>query len=202
MCIRDSSSTHPDNNRGNIDGFEEGYDSKGRRSLYLTGDVGTEKDLDVLKSNDISILAPSRASVAGVKWGRHVKNALVTGYPRVKDLEPFTLALSETEEETQREDLHEMTAEDYVDNLRRHGSPSRNILDAIVRANPTGLLEVLAGMEPPKYRFEADDHAGIDGAAYSLAETNGVAWVVPDDETGEMLVLAEEHPDAVREVLG
>ena len=85
--------TDPNHTRGTIDMFEEGVDSKGNRSLYLGGEVSTEADIDVLRHNDISILAPATDRVAGRTWKRAIKNALVTSYPRVKGLEKFSLCL-------------------------------------------------------------------------------------------------------------
>ena len=223
---------NPNDTKGNIDTFEEGYDLNGRRSLYLAGDANSQETMNVLRSNDISIFAPVGDKVAGREWGLAVKNALVTSYPKVKGLEEFQLALSEpgtcakcssismrlAEMEKKMEDMEDepqkkgkmkdgkdqITAGDHIRRLHKGGTSYRSILEAIVRADPEGLVESLEALEPPRNRFHNEDHDAIDSAAHALAETNQEsgkppkAWLVREDDA--TLVLAEFHPEAFQVV--
>lgn len=216
--------TNEEANRGWVDRFEKGYDTEGRQSLFLGGRVIDEKAKRTLMANDISIFAPSTDDVAGRKWGRSVKHAAITSYPRIKGLAEFDfdLALSEpgqcldcrnaslrlaemekkvakleNDEEQQADETE--TAEDHVRRLRKHGMTSRNILDALVRSNEAALNESLAAIPTPSNRFRSDEHVAMDAAAIELAEANeGSAWLVRDGD--HVLVLSEPHDEAYRVV--
>lgn len=192
--------TDPNHTRGVIDMFVEGVDEKGRRSLYLGGSVSTEEDKNTLKSNDISILAPASDSVAGKTWKRAIKNALVTSYPRVKDLDSFALALSESGDDKPEtnEPEDKPTFGDYLRKLRRHGMTSRNILEVLSRMNSDALIEAVMQIDIPDNRFSSEDHQAIDFASIALSEEHGAAYLVRDGD--DVLVLAEEHEDAFRVV--
>ena len=203
LVIADNhNTTDPNHTRGLIDRFEEGVDTKGRRSLYLGGTASTAKDVEVLKSNDISILSPAEDRVAGKVWKRAIKNALVTSYPRVKDLDAFELALSESfkdvPESIDSQGEPEKSFGDYLRRLRRLGMTSRNILKSLERLNSAALTEAIQQIEVPDNRFRGDDYAGIDGTAFALAEEHGAAYLVRDGD--DVLVLSEPHPEAYREI--
>ena len=191
--------TDPNHTKGTIDTFEEGVDSEGRRSLYLGGDAVDKETIKVLKANDISIYSPSNDKVAGKTWPRAIKNALVTSYPRVKGLEKFELALSESpmkEPDETPEVGDEKTFADYLRNLRRHGMRSREILKSFERLNSPALLEAIKQIEMPDNRFRGDDYEQIDNTAFALAEEHGSAYLVRDGD--DVLVLSEYMEGAYR----
>ena len=196
--------TDDEANRGWVDRFEKALDGKGRVSLYLGGTVRDEDAVKTLKSNDISIFAPREDKVGGRTWTRSIKHAALTTYPRVKDLDAFSLQLSESGPSHDLEELEIADKEqkkgfrDYLRGLRRHGMTSRDILNALERISSESLIEAISQIDIPDNRFRGDDYEAIDGAAFALAEEHGQAYLVRDEEY--VLVLSEEHDEAFRVV--
>ena len=217
----------PEANRGWVDRFEKVVDEKeGRISFYNGGTVRDEDAKTTLKSNDVSMYVPVEHKTVGRVWKRPMAHLAITSTPRVKGLKGFELALSEpsmrlAEMEKKMEDMEDMedepqkkgkmkdgkdqiTAGDHIRRLHKGGTSYRSILEAIVRADPEGLVESLEALEPPRNRFHNEDHDAIDSAAHALAETNQEqgnppkAWLVREDDA--TLVLAEFHPEAFQVV--
>lgn len=80
--------------RGKITKFEKARDSKGRVSLFLSGEANNRSVLKKMSETDVSLYSPVIAKKGGKLWPRPILHACLTDRPVVKGMDRFQLALS------------------------------------------------------------------------------------------------------------
>ena len=83
--------TDPTLNRGYVESFSTGVDSKGRKSLYMAGKFADEESAKLVNRSDVSLYSPVSRAIGGKTYSRPITSVALTNQPVIRGLEGFTL---------------------------------------------------------------------------------------------------------------